>query len=66
MYRNIEIDPTIQYVDGKITEDSVDNLIEETQASFSTFDTAIGTDVDSLVSSIYPLIGMNKSDLIPT
>lgn len=65
MYRNIEIDPTIQYVDGKITEDSVDNLIEETQASFSTFDAAIGTDVDSLVSSIYPLIGMNKSDLIP-
>lgn len=65
MYRNLEINPTINYVDGKITSDSVDSIVTETQESITELDKVIGADLGTFISSVSPLL-MNKSfDMIP-
>lgn len=65
MYKNLEINPTINYVDGKITSDSVDSIVTETQESITELDKVIGADLGTFISSVSPLL-MNKSfDMIP-
>lgn len=65
MYKNLEINPTISYVDGKITSDSVDSIVTETQESITELDKVIGADLGTFISSVSPLL-MNKSfEMIP-
>lgn len=65
MYKNLEINPAISYVDGKITSDSVDSIVTETQESITELDKVIGADLGTFISSVSPLL-MNKSfDMIP-
>jgi cytoskeletal protein CcmA (bactofilin family) len=64
MYKDINLNPTITFVDGKITEVSVDNIVEEFQAAITEFDTIVGRDVNSFLSSIVPVL-QNRSSIIP-
>lgn len=65
MFRNLTIDPTVEFIDGKITESSVDNLIESVQDVATEYDSEFGTDVGTFISSVLPVLGNSRPDIIP-
>lgn len=65
MFRNITTNPTITYVDGKITEDSVVNIIDAIERSSTILDKEVGLDTGTFLSSIASALKATGSSLVP-
>ena len=65
MFRDLILNPDVQFTDGVITEQSVTNILDAVQSALTQVDAELGTDVSSYVSSVIPLLRNSSSNLIP-